>query len=760
MMRFFRRLSGRQETANKPKDVAFHGHELLPASPVSLQSQLLNDILDKSSPPSSGEVPRQAPPSPQSHTLNVGTILGDAKEKIVAETQRLAAVVDDRTWKLLDASLGILRHKACRIAFVGQMNAGKSSLINALVEQGELLPADINPWTTVVTNLRFGVPDEPKSGALFTFFTAHEWKRLSAGGRVRELTERVFPNFDWSKLNDQVEAMQQRAEKKLGSRFQSLLGSKHEFSSVTHNVLNKYVGAGAPEPEGDNASTGGEFSDVTKVADVFFDFGPFSFPTIIIDTPGVNDPFLVRDEITRQNLELTDICVIVLTARQPLSSADLNLLRMLRGLNKSRLVVFINKVDEIEADRSVVRDVTHRVKAVLKDELPSANIPIILGSARWARLARTGAAPNAAAPDKSDSPKDERAARESADDWLTSSFWDSVNSENLFFKSGLPGLALAISELMKDGPIAESIAQTASFVQAVCVNTLVYATVEFDLLSVAENNVSSIKQHVTMLQDVGISLEEVFSQTEKQLRDFCTGQRELLHQKLLGAVCDSAREQGGEFLTKRDQAKINQADLRMRLRLEAVFLDAFEKASQAVLAQKHVLHREIERHLSFYGLREKLHLESTRGAVHGNLPSMSALSEPASISLVTTFNELCLTPRPPEEIEGLLTDLILADFKPIIAKLADDAETELNAQSLSLLQDIRLLALHPLQIMLARLSNTLEEIWPAEGSENGGAKEIQHILEENVQAIQSRIDTLNGVISALKATSLKLASAY
>jgi len=198
----------------------------------------------------------------------------------------------------------------------------------------------------------------------------------------------------------------------------------------------------------------------------------------------------------------------------------------------------------------------------------------------------------------------------------------------------------------------------------------------------------------------------------------------------------------------------------MRLRLEAVFLDAFEKASQAVLAQKHVLHREIERHLSFYGLREKLHLESTRGAVHGNLPSMSALSEPASIGLVTTFNELCLTPRPPEELEGLLTDLILADFKPIIAKLADDAETELNAQSLSLLQDIRLLALHPLQIMLARLSNTLEEIWPAEGSENGSAKEIQNILEENVQAIQSRIDTLNGVISALKATSLKLASAY
>ena len=38
-----------------------------------------------------------------------------------------------------------------------------------------------------------------------------------------------------------------------------------------------------------------------------------------------------------------------LTARQPLSRADLNLLRLLKGLSKDRIVVFVNKVDELEA---------------------------------------------------------------------------------------------------------------------------------------------------------------------------------------------------------------------------------------------------------------------------------------------------------------------------------------------------------------------------------------------------------------------------
>ena len=220
----------------------------------------------------------------------------------------------------------------------------EDSLINVLVEQPDFLPADINPCTAVITRLSFGVPDKPRSGAAFTFFTREEWHRLSLGGRTRELTGRLFPDFDWDVLRSQVTEMEDRARAKLGASFEDLLGKEHSYREIEFGLLLRYVGTEQPDAESDE----GRYSDITKSADIFLGLGAFSFPTVVIDTPGVNDPFLVRDEITRQNLEAADICVVVITARQRLSASDLNLLRMLRGLKKDRLIILVNKIDEIK----------------------------------------------------------------------------------------------------------------------------------------------------------------------------------------------------------------------------------------------------------------------------------------------------------------------------------------------------------------------------------------------------------------------------
>ena len=150
-------------------------------------------------------------------------------------------------------------------------------------------------------------------------------------------------------------------------------------------MLVRYVGAEHPHAENPPERVEGRFSDITKSADIFLDLGAFSFPTVLIDTPGVNDPFLVRDEITRQNLETADICVVVVTARQPLSATDLNLLRMLRGLKKDRLIIFINKVDELKGGEEVLQEIARQVSSTLKQEFPSAHIPLVFGSAAYAQ---------------------------------------------------------------------------------------------------------------------------------------------------------------------------------------------------------------------------------------------------------------------------------------------------------------------------------------------------------------------------------------
>jgi hypothetical protein len=39
------------------------------------------------------------------------------------------------------------------VTMIGQVKAGKTSLVNAMVGRPGLLPADINPWTSVITSL-------------------------------------------------------------------------------------------------------------------------------------------------------------------------------------------------------------------------------------------------------------------------------------------------------------------------------------------------------------------------------------------------------------------------------------------------------------------------------------------------------------------------------------------------------------------------------------------------------------------------------
>ena len=89
------------------------------------------------------------------------------------------------------------------------------------------------------------------------------------------------------------------------------------------------------------------YSDITRSADLYFNESPFAYPITLIDTPGTNDPFLVRDEITRRSLENPDIYVFVISALQPLSAADITMLRLLNGLHKDRIVVFINRTDQL-----------------------------------------------------------------------------------------------------------------------------------------------------------------------------------------------------------------------------------------------------------------------------------------------------------------------------------------------------------------------------------------------------------------------------
>jgi signal recognition particle receptor subunit beta len=279
----------------------------------------------------------------------IGAPLEDVRLRLLGLIDSLGDELGEYAAPLLEAARGQLEGRACRIAVVGQIKAGKSTFINALAERPDFLPADINPWTAVVTSMHFrATKAPPEHAAEFHLFSHDEWRELAEGrGRLRELTERLVPGFQPDLLRAQLEVMRTRAERRLGVRFAKLLGQVHRYDDITPEVLADYVSAGDDMAMADANSKRRLYSDITRSADLYFSQSPFAFPITLIDTPGTNDPFLVRDEITRRSLETPDIYIFVISALQPLSLADIAMLRLLNGLHKDRIIVFINRADQL-----------------------------------------------------------------------------------------------------------------------------------------------------------------------------------------------------------------------------------------------------------------------------------------------------------------------------------------------------------------------------------------------------------------------------
>ncbi|MCK4711651.1 MAG: dynamin family protein [Marinosulfonomonas sp.] len=366
----------------------------------------------------------------------------------LSEHLRLAAGDDDYD-QLLDPVESLLNGAMASISFIGQVKAGKTSLVNALVGKPGFLPSDVNPWTAVVTRLFFGKPGGPHQGAQFAFFDDQQWDKFATrGGRLAELAAEI-PESE-GKLADvhaEIERMRERAKKQLGNKFQALLGKTHRFDNATTDVLARYICAGDDPDELVKQHVHGRYADITRDASVFFEKEKFAFPTVLVDTPGLNDPLLIREEITIQSLEHSQVFVLVLSAHQAFSKADLYLLRILNALRLDRLIVFVNRVDELTNPETDVPAIREHIQNFLAKENPGTDIPVIFGSAACANNAITGE--TAVDLKRIESVQ---AISKGATPPKSSTKFDDPQQQSAWLASGLPMLEQTLSEMIFQGP--------------------------------------------------------------------------------------------------------------------------------------------------------------------------------------------------------------------------------------------------------------------------------------------------------------------
>ncbi|WP_373636894.1 dynamin family protein [Yoonia sp. BS5-3] len=339
------------------------------------------------------------------------------------------------------------------ITMIGQIKSGKTSLVNAMVGRPDLLPADVNPWTSVVTSLHLNAPlpdDAPT--ATFQFFSQGEWDHLvENGGRIGELSARAGADDELEKVRQQIAEMREKTKARLGRKFELLLGQKHNYAELNDDLVQRYVCMGDDFEDLEEEDQQGRFADITKSADLFLDAKSIPMPLCLRDTPGVNDTFMMREQITINALRDSRICVVVLSAHQALSSMDMGLIRLISNVKAREVVIFVNRIDELSNPGEQVPEIRDSILQTLADHNGPEDPQLIFGSAYWANLALGETIDNIV----SDS-------AEAMFNWAEASLDADTagmsTNELVWHLSGVPELFKALSERIAEGPGAEVLA--------------------------------------------------------------------------------------------------------------------------------------------------------------------------------------------------------------------------------------------------------------------------------------------------------------
>lgn len=348
------------------------------------------------------------------------------------------------------------------VTMIGQIKSGKTTLVNAMVGWPDLLPADVNPWTSVVTSLHLCPgPVAQDTRATFRFFDQSEWDRLiSGGGRIGELAGRAGAEDELETIKRQVAEMRAKSMARLGQKFEMLLGQEHRYEQFDPELVERYVCLGdefedeeAGEDTAPNAQ--GRFADITKSADLILQRQAFPMRLCVRDTPGVNDTFMMREQITIQAIRESRICVVVLSAHQALSSTDLALIRLISNVKSRDVIIFVNRVDELADPGKQIPEIRRSIQETLERHKGPEDAEILFGSALWASFAMSGKLARL--------PK---ASAEALYNWASSGEAELDKTRDplriLWDLSGLPALYRAVGDRIVEGTAREAVDRIAT----------------------------------------------------------------------------------------------------------------------------------------------------------------------------------------------------------------------------------------------------------------------------------------------------------
>lgn len=232
------------------------------------------------------------------------------------------------------------------IGIVGQMKAGKSSFLNAMLFDGEeILPEAPTPMTAGLTVIEYSEENYFEA----EFFSNEDWNELKRLDEAYSNMERQIRNgmtgqseedikkeidsainVECKSAHEVIGRLSAKAKKKIGGDIDKI---PFEHISDLRGILNSYVGAN------------GEYTSVVKCTRILLKDNRIQGMKIV-DTPGINDPIVSREQRTNMELGSCHGVFFLSRADQFMVQQDVDFMtKMINSKGVARLVILASMFD-------------------------------------------------------------------------------------------------------------------------------------------------------------------------------------------------------------------------------------------------------------------------------------------------------------------------------------------------------------------------------------------------------------------------------
>lgn len=274
--------------------------------------------------------------------------------KILEQKREILSMIDSQNLLNLSSSLVELesllyklKNQYFSIGITGVLSAGKSTLLNALLGQ-EILGSSTIPETASLTLLKYA----KTPSACVSFWNKAEWEDLKST-IGDSMLENLLSNAEF----------QESLEKYVQDSTQSL--------EVSLEELPKYT----------SANHSSRLCNLIKETTLFTPLKFLENKVEIVDTPGLDDPIVQREEITKGYILGCDLLIHAMNAAQSATQIDVDfILHTLQNANISRILVLLTHADLLEPKEleSALSYTKESIKARLSQNMSKQSAQLML----------------------------------------------------------------------------------------------------------------------------------------------------------------------------------------------------------------------------------------------------------------------------------------------------------------------------------------------------------------------------------------------